>query len=369
MTTTRDYYETLGTTRAASDADIKRAYYRLARQFHPDVNDSPEATARFKEINEAYQVLSDPEKRALYDRYGHAGVEGQFATGSGDFPFGDIFETFFGSGFARTATRRGPQPGAHLKTTLTLEFEEAVFGIEKELEIPRLEVCPSCRGSGAEPGTTPVRCPHCRGSGEVRRASQSIFGQFVNVTACPRCSGEGQVVNTPCHECQGQKRVQLARKLSVKVPPGVDEGTQIRLAGEGEAGVSGGPPGHLYVVIAIKPHPLFRRDEHDLLLDLPLNVAQAALGDDVLVPTLEAPDKLHIPAGTQHGKTFRLKGKGVPYLRRTGRGDLLVTARIVVPTHLNEKQKALLRELARTLNTDPLAEDKGILDKVKDAFK
>lgn len=369
MTTTRDYYEILGVARNASDEELKRAYYRLARQFHPDVNKEEDAAAKFKEINEAYQVLSDADKRARYDRFGHAGVDGQFDSGLGDFPFGDIFESFFGGGFGmRGATRRGPQSGAHLKTTLALEFEEAVFGVEKELDIPRLEACPTCKGSGAEPGTTPVRCPQCRGTGEVRRASQSIFGQFVNVTACPRCNGEGEVVSTPCHECQGQKRVQVTRKIAVKVPPGVDDGTQIRLGGEGEAGVSGGPAGHLYVVVAVKPHKLFTRDNQDLLLDLPLNIVQATLGDEVEVPTLEGAEKLRVAAGTQHGKTFRIKGKGVPYLKRSGRGDLIVTAQITIPTKLNERQKTLLREFGRTLENGT-GNDKNLVDKFKDALK
>ncbi len=370
MTTTRDYYEILGVSRGATDEEIKRAYYRLARQYHPDVNKEDGAASKFKEINEAYQVLSDAEKRGMYDRFGHAGVDGQAQPGYGDFPFGDIFESFFGGGFGvRGAARRGPQPGAHLKTTLTLEFQEAVFGADKELEIPRLEVCPTCKGSGAEPGTSPIRCPQCRGTGEVRRASQSIFGQFINVTPCPRCEGEGEVVNTPCHECHGQKRVQITRKLSVKVPPGVDEGTQIRLAGEGESGVSGGPAGHLYVVISIKPHPLFKRDNQDLLLDLPLNIVQATLGDEVEVPTLDGDEKLRIPPGTQQGKTFRIKGRGVPYLKRNGRGDLIVTTRVVIPTHLNERQKSLLREFGRTLQENGTSSAKNIIDKFKDALQ
>ncbi len=369
MTTTRDYYEILGISRTASDEEIKRAYYRLARQYHPDVSKEDGATARFKEINEAYQILSDSEKRSLYDRYGHAGVSGQFEPNMGDFPFGDLFETLFGGGFGRAATRRGPQPGAHLKTTLTITFEEAVFGTEKELEIPRLETCPTCHGSGAEPGTTPVRCPQCRGTGEVRRTAQSIFGPVMNVTACPRCYGEGQIVNTPCHECHGQKRIQVTRKIQVKVPPGVDEGTQIRLAGEGESGSSGGPAGHLFVVIAVKPHPLFKREDQDLLLDLPLNIVQAALGDEIDVPTLDGPEKLHVPPGTQHGATFRIRNKGVPYLKRNGRGDLIITARVVVPSRLNEKQKGLLRDLGRTLPVGGTEADKNLFDKFKDALK
>lgn len=365
-TTVRDYYEILGVPRTASPEELKRAYYRLARQYHPDVNKDGDAAARFKEINEAYQVLSDPEKRALYDRFGHAGVNGQIDPGFGDFPLGDLFDSLFGTGFGvRTRARRGPQPGAHLKTTLTLQFEEAAFGTEKEIQVPRLETCPNCKGSGAEPGTTPVRCPQCRGTGEVRRATQSIFGQFINVTTCPRCEGEGEVVNTPCGECHGQKRVQVMRRIVVKVPAGVDEGTQIRLQGEGEAGLNGGPNGNLYVQIAIAPHSVFQRDGQDLLYELPINIVQAALGGEVQVPTLEGVETIKIPPGTQHGKTFRLKQKGIPHLKRSGRGDLIITVKVVVPTNLTERQKAILREFARTLDN---SDDKNLLDKVKDVL-
>lgn len=371
MTSTRDYYEILSVTRTASAEEIKRSFYKLARQYHPDVNKEHDAATRFKEINEAYQVLSDPEKRASYDRFGKAGVGGGFEGGGfSDVPLNDIFESIFGAGFGGHArTRRGPQPGAHLKTTLTLEFEEAVFGADKEISVPRLETCPTCKGNGAEPGTTPTRCPQCRGTGEVRRATQSIFGQFINVAPCPRCGGEGEIIATPCHECNGQKRVQVMRKLVVKVPAGVDEGTQIRLQAEGESGTSGGPSGHLYVQIAIKPHPLFERDNQDLLYTLPLNIAQAALGDEVTVPTLDGDEALKIPAGTQHGKAFRIKNKGVPNLKRSGRGDMIVTTRVDVPTHLSEKQKALLREFSRTMNNGQTpVEDKGLLDQLKDVI-
>ncbi len=369
MTATRDYYEILGVTRTASADEIKRSFYKLARQYHPDVNKEADAATRFKEVNEAYQVLSDPDKRAAYDRFGKAGVNGNFDGGFGDIPLNDIFESIFGAGFGgRTRTRRGPQPGAHLKTTLTLEFEEAVFGADKEISVPRLETCSSCKGSGAEPGTSPTRCPQCRGSGEVRRATQSIFGQFINVAPCPRCNGEGEVIATPCRECGGQKRVQVMRKLVVKVPAGVDEGTQIRLQAEGESGTNGGPAGHLYVQIAIKPHPQFQRDNQDLLYTLPLNIAQASLGDEVTVPTLDGDESLKIPAGTQHGKQFRIKNKGVPNLKRSGRGDLIVTTSVQVPTHLSEKQKALLREFARTMDGQAPNEDKGLLDQLKDVI-
>ena len=370
MPTKRDYYEVLGVPRNASDDEIKKAFRRLAKQFHPDANqDNPQAADKFKEIGEAYQVLSDPEKRQLYDRYGHNPPQGGFGDFTGFGGFADIFEEFFGMG-SRGGARHGPQPGAHLKYNLTIEFEQAVFGLEKELEIPRLETCASCHGSGAEPGTSPIRCPQCQGSGEVRRVQQSIFGSFVNVLPCSRCEGAGEIVSTPCATCKGEKRVQNVRKLHVTIPAGVDDGTQIRLAGEGEAGTRNGPSGNLYVVISVKKHPLFEREGDDLLLNLPINIAQATLGDQLHVPTLEGDIEFTIPAGTQHGKTFRIKEQGVPHLRRTGRGDLLVTTHVVVPQRLTEKQKELLREFAKTLDRQPLEpRDKGVFGKVKDAFK
>jgi len=243
-------------------------------------------------------------------------VQGRWGDFS-DFGFGgfsDIFEDLFGFG-PRTRSRRAPRRGADLRYDLSISFEEAIFGCEKALEISRYETCPRCRGSGAEPGTSPIRCPQCHGSGEVRRTQQSILGSFINVTTCPRCGGTGEIVTTPCNECHGQGRVRVTRTISVKVPAGVDNGTQIRLAGEGEPGVYGGPPGNLYVVLSVKPHRYFRRQDNNIILELAINVAQAALGDEVMVPTLEGKEKLVIPAGTQTGKVFRLRGKGVPYLR------------------------------------------------------
>ncbi len=374
MSTKRDYYDVLGVKRGASEEEIKKAYRGLARQYHPDVNKAADAEARFKEINEAYEVLSDREKRATYDRFGHVGTQGGFQPGAGFSGFGgieDIIEDFFGFGTrARTATRQAPQRGADLRYNLSLSFEEAAFGVEKELEIPRWESCPTCNGSGAAPGTTPIRCPQCNGSGEVRRVQQSIFGSFVNVSTCPRCEGEGEVVNSPCPECRGQKQVQRVRTVVVEIPAGVDEGTQIRLTGEGEPGVRGGPPGNLYVVLSIQPHRYFRRQGNDVLLGFPINIAQASLGDEVEVPTLDGSELLHIPAGTQTGETFRLRGKGIPYLRRNGRGDQLVTVFVKTPTNLTEEQKDLLKRLSRTLGKEPIAQgDKGFLDRLKEVFK
>jgi molecular chaperone DnaJ len=366
--TKRDYYEVLGVARGATDEEIKKAFRRLAFQFHPDRNKENGAEEKFKEINEAYEVLSDADKRATYDRFGHAGSP--FGAGfegfSGFGGFGDIFETFFGGG---ATTRRGPQRGADLRYDLTLEFEEAVFGCEKELSVPRTEVCGTCNGSRSAPGSQPARCTNCSGSGEVRRVQQSIFGQFVNVTSCDRCRGEGRVITDPCPQCRGNGVERKIRKIQVRIPAGVDEGTQIRLSGEGEAGARNGPAGNLYVSISVRPHERFRRHENDIICELPINFAQAALGDEIEVETLDGPVNLKIPAGTQSHKVFEIRNKGVPNLRGSGRGDFLVVARVVTPQKLNDGQKKLFRELAKTFGDTTLPEeDKGLFERLNEAF-
>lgn len=371
----RDYYEVLGVERNADDTTMKKAFRKLAQKYHPDVNPSPEAEAQFKEINEAYQVLSDPQKRAVYDRYGHAGMSGagggfnDFNQGFGD--LGSIFEELF-SGFAgapggrRGGNRRQPRRGADLRVDISLSFEDAAFGTERELEVPRMEECDRCHASGAEPGSTPERCATCGGSGEVQRRQQSpLFGTIVTASPCPRCNGEGEIINAPCAKCNGQKRVRVTRKLKVNVPAGVDDGTRIRLAGEGEAGALGGPAGNLYVVISVEPHSIFVRQEFDLHMELPINIAQAALGAVVTIPTLEGePDKLEIPSGTQTGKSFRKRNLGIPRLQRTGRGDLIVTVRVVTPTNLNGDQKELLRRLGESFGGEGTEQKKGFFDRI-----
>ncbi len=371
-TTKRDYYEVLGVPRNASSDEIKKAFRRLAREYHPDVNKSPDAENKFKEINEAYEVLSDDQRRAAYDRYGHAGAQGGFGTeGFGGFSdINDIFSEFFG-GFARAGTqaRRGPRRGADLRYDLKIDFLEAVFGTEKEIEVIRNDVCPRCNGSGAELGTSPTRCRTCNGTGEVRRVQQSILGSFVNVATCPTCNGTGEVITTPCRQCGGRKQVRVTRTLVVNIPPGVDTGTQIRLNGEGEPGVNGGPPGNLYVVINVAPHPFFRRKDEDIIVEVSINVAQAALGDEIEVPTVDGREKLVIPAGTQSGSVFRIKGKGVPHLRRNTRGDQIVLVTVQVPQSLTAEQKRLFLELSKTLGREVVPQqEKGFFDKLKDAF-
>ncbi len=377
MANKRDYYEVLGVARSASKDELKKAYRRLARQYHPDVNGEEGAAERFKEISEAYEVLSDDEKRAAYDRFGHAGVQGGagfsgFESGFGG--FADIFEEFFGGGLGGRQRRRGPRRGADLRYDLTISFTEAVFGVEKEIEITRPEICSVCNGSGAEPGTSPERCSTCNGSGEVRRVQQSILGSFVNVSTCPTCQGTGEVITQPCRGCNGRKQVQRARTIKVKIPPGVDNDTQIRLTGEGGPGTNGGPPGNLYVVISVQRHEFFQRRDADIFLDLQINVAQAALGDEVKVPTLDGEETLSIPAGTQSGAVFRLRGRGVPYLDRSGRGgymgrgDQHVIIQVAIPKKLTDEQRRLFKELARTLGKEVVPQERGFFEQLKETL-
>lgn len=376
----RDYYEVLGVPRTADKSEIKKAFRKLAREYHPDVSQHEDADSRFKEINEAYEVLSDDEKRARYDRFGHAGVQGNgfgSAGYTGGFSgFEDIFEEFFNGfgGSARTSSRRGPRAGADRKVTVTISFEESVFGIEKEIELDRLEVCEVCGGSGAEPGSSPTRCPTCQGTGEVRQVQQTFLGSMVRVTTCPECQGRGEVVSSPCHHCHGAGRERKKAILTVQIPPGVREGLQIQVRGEGDAGEANAPRGNLYVVIKVQEHEFFKRRNNDIILDINLNVAQAALGDVIRVPTVDGEVDLTVPAGTQTGKVFRLRGKGVPRLRtdgsNSGRGDQLVYVQVAVPTHLTEAQRQLFEELGETLGSDirPQENGRGFFDRVMDFF-
>jgi molecular chaperone DnaJ len=371
-TTKRDYYEILGVKRTCDENELRRAFRKLARDYHPDVSKAPDAEARFKEVNEAYEVLSDPEKRRVYDHYGHAGVNGQFGAGADAFAnfgnFSDIFEqfgSFFGG--AATGARRGPQRGADLRYDLAITFEEAAFGCERNLEIPRWETCTTCSGSGAEPNTETIRCPQCNGTGETRRVQQSVFGQFVNVTACSRCQGEGRIVSSPCRTCRGEGRARTVRNLKVKIPAGVDNGQQIRLSGEGESGPKGGPPGNLYVVLEVKPHRYFKRDGSDVYYELPLSFPQAALGDIVEVPTLEGTEKVQVQAGVQNGKQVRLRDKGIPHLRGMGRGDQYVVIKVKTPVELSARERELYEELAH-LAKDHGPSERGFFDRVKDTL-
>ncbi len=350
MPAKRDYYEVLGVSENATDEEIKRAFRKLAFEYHPDRNRDDGAEGKFKEVNEAYEVLADPDKRAAYDRFGHSGAGGVFGRGFEGFDFsgfGDIFDAFFGG--ATTATRQAPQQGADLQHKLTITFEEAAFGCEKEINISRIESCSLCQGVGSKPGSQPSRCPSCDGTGRVRRVQQSLFGRFTNVTTCSRCHGEGRVITEPCPQCRGTGKDKRKRDIIVKTPAGVDDGTQVRIIGEGNAGTRGGPSGDLYIMLSVQQHEFFERDGDNILYELPINFAQAALGIEVEVPTLDGNTKLKIPAGSQTGSVFRLKGRGVTHLRRNGRGDQLVELLIVTPDSLNKKQRQLFQELADSL--------------------
>jgi molecular chaperone DnaJ len=369
----RDYYEILGVSRSASSDDLKASFRKLARQYHPDVNKSPDAEDRFKEINEAYVILSDDDKRAAYDRFGHAGVQGAGSPNMNiDFnDFADIFGEFFNfGGFNRSSRRARSQPrrGADLQYRLDLTFEEAVFGVNKEIEISRDETCATCGGSGAEPGTTPIRCATCGGAGEVRQVRQTILGSMVQVATCPTCNGQGETISSPCRACQGRGIERKLRQRVVSVPAGVDTGTQIRLAGEGQPGQNGGPTGNLYIVIQVKPHAYFRRRDNDILMDLRINVAQATLGAEVEAPTVDGPTTVKIPAGTQPGKIITLHGKGVPHLRGSGRGDQKVVVNVEVPSRLTPEQRELFEKLAVSLGSEVKPQERGFLDWLKDAL-
>ena len=368
MAVKRDYYEVLGVGRQCSPEELKQAFRKIAMESHPDRHpDDPVAHERFKEASEAYAVLSDPERRRSYDLFGHSAVAGGPGIDFSDMPFADIFDTFFGGGFGARARRERSNRGDDLRYDLTITFEEAFTGVEKQLEVPRLATCDRCSGSGAEPGTGTETCPGCGGSGQVRRAAQSFFGQVVTTATCPTCRGAGRLLKNSCVECHGQGRVEKTKRLTVKIPAGVDTGSQIRISGEGEAGVRGSSPGDLYVVLRVKPHAQLARHEQDVVFELRVNMVQAALGDRIEIPTLEGVVEIAIPAGTQHGQSFRLKGRGMPDVRGGRRGDQYVVVQLVIPKDLNPEQKSLLRKVGG-LTGKPERVAKGFFDKLRDAI-
>ncbi|MBI4443438.1 MAG: molecular chaperone DnaJ [Acidobacteria bacterium] len=370
----RDYYEVLGVPRNASLEEIKKSYRRLAMQWHPDRNpdNNKESEEKFKEASEAYSVLSDPQKRAGYDRYGHAGIPASGGFGGFDptifSEFSDILGDFFGFGdlFGATGRRRPSRArhGADLRYDLTISFEEAAFGVKTRIKIPRTEACSVCGGNGAKPGTSPVACRHCGGSGAMRYQQG-----FLSVSrTCGSCSGTGSVVSDPCKSCRGQGRVRVEKTLQMNIPAGVDSESRLRIPGEGEAGVHGGPPGDLYVVLHVQEHSFFEREDHNLICTIPISVTQAALGAKVEVPTLEDMETLQIPEGTQTGARFRIRGKGIPHLNGHGRGDLYVYVRVVTPNNLTKEQRKLLEQLDALSRPDNRPEEKSFTEKVKDLF-
>jgi molecular chaperone DnaJ len=369
-----DYYEVLGVSRDATPDEIKRAYRRLARQYHPDANpDDPDAEARFKEVALAYETLSDPDRRARYDRFG-AETPGEPMFGAGG--LGDIFEAFFGGaspfgggGGGGGGRPAGPPPGADLEVALELSFEEAVFGAQREVTVRTAVPCEVCEATGAAPGTSPTRCPDCGGTGQVRRVRSSFLGQMVTAGPCPRCGAMGQVIASPCPECSGDGRVVGERSYLIDVPPGVNDADTLRLPGRGAVGPRGGRHGDLFVRLAVRPHPRFERAGFDLVSELRLGIAQAALGTHVRFETLDGTEDLVVPAGTQSGRVFRLRGRGVPHLQARGRGDLLVRAVVEVPTSLSGEEESALRRYADARGEDVAPADTGLLSRIRSAFK
>lgn len=387
MATTRDYYEILGLSKDASPEDIKKTYRKLALKYHPDRNKDAGAEEKFKEISEAYAVLSDDEKRAQYDRFGHAGINGQYSAedifrGADFGGFGDIFDMFFGGGGRRGPM--GPRRGSDLQYDLYITFEEAAFGVRKDIDVPRTERCSKCSGTGAKPGTSPKRCPTCGGTGQIRTTRSGLGMQFVSTSACNTCHGRGQVIESPCPVCSGTGRIRNTRKITVNVPAGADSGMSLRLSGEGDSGEPGAPSGDLYVVLHVMEHNYFKRVDYDVITELPISFAQAALGTDVMVDTLHGKVKMNIPAGTQTHSVFRLKDKGIQHLHGNRKGDQLVRVVIETPRKLTSEQKELLRQFEALISgkspdrnekgrneksTEKPRRSKGFFEKVKDAFE
>lgn len=376
MSEKRDYYEVLGVSKGASEEEIKKAYKKLARKYHPDMNPGDkEAEEKFKEVNEANEVLSDPEKKARYDQFGFAGVDPSYGAGAGgayggagfDFgDLGDIFGSFFGGGFGGgRANPNAPQRGESLRTSVTISFEEAAFGCEKEVSIDRVEQCGECHGSGCAKGTTAEVCPDCRGSGMVQQRRQTPLGFMSTSAPCGRCGGKGKIIHQPCKHCGGKGMVRKRKTLSVNIPAGIDNGQTISLRGQGNAGKNGGPAGDLLIVVAVRPHDIFRREGTSVLCEAPITFTQAVLGAELEIPTIDGKVKYSIPEGTQSGTTFRLKGKGIPGLNGRGRGDQYVTVYIETPRNLNREQKEALKKFSELLGEKNYEDSKSFFGKFK----
>ena len=374
MAEQRDLYEVLGLQKGASDDEIKKAYRKLAKKYHPDLNPGDkEAEKKMKEVNGAYEVLSDAEKKARYDQYGFAGIDPNYAGGAGgggfggfqDFDLGDIFGSMFGGGFGGQQTRQnGPRKGENLRITLQLTFEEAVFGCEKSVSVTRNESCKDCGGTGAKKGTSPETCPVCRGSGQVQSTQRTPFGVFSSSSPCQNCKGTGKIIKEPCPSCKGEGRVRKTRTIRVKIPAGIDDGQTISLRGEGNGGARGGPAGDLYVTVYVKEHKMFKRDGQDIILEMPISFAQAALGATLIVPTVDGKVQYDLPEGTQTGTVFRLRGSGVPSVNGRGRGDQYVKVNVEIPRNLNHEQKELLRKFDEATGDSCYSERGGFFKKM-----
>ena len=378
MADKRDYYEVLGVSKGASDDEIKKAYKKQARKYHPDLNpDNKQAEEKFKEVNEAYEVLSDSTKKARYDQYGHAGVDPNFGAGgfgggfAGSFDFGDlgdIFGSFFGGGFGgggRRGNPNAPQRGESIRLSLSITFEEAAFGCEKDVTVERMEPCGTCQGNGCAPGTTPEVCPDCRGTGQVQVRRQTPMGVFATTSPCGRCAGKGNIIHQPCADCKGTGSVRKRKTIKASIPAGIDNGQTISIRGQGHAGKNGGPAGDLLITITVKPHELFRREGTSILCDAPITFAQAVLGAELEIPTIDGKVKYDLPEGTQSGTTFRLKGKGIPSINGRGRGDQYVTVYIETPRNLNKEQKEALKKFAEAVGDTNYEERRKFFKKFK----
>lgn len=379
MADKKDFYEVLGVSKGASDEEIKKAYRKLAKQYHPDMNPGDKkAEAKFKEVGEAYEILSDPQKRARYDQFGHAGVDPSYGAGAGgfgggfeDIDLGDLFGSFFGGfgGSTRTRNPNGPIRGRDIGLTLSLSFEEAALGCHKDISVPHMETCETCAGSGAKKDTNPDVCPTCGGSGSIRATERTMLGTMQVQKTCPHCGGKGKIIKDPCPDCNGQGRVRKQRKLTVTVPAGINHGQTFTLRGQGDAGLNGGPAGDANITVSIRPDPVFERDGYDVWCDIPITFMQAALGDEITVPTLEGKVKYTVPEGTQPQTVFRLKGRGVPYINGRGKGDQFVRVTVEVPKSLNNKQKQALRDFEGTLSDRNYEKRKSFFDRIKESMR
>lgn len=374
----RDYYEVLGVSKGASEDEIKKAYRKQAKKYHPDLNPGDkDAEAKFKEVNEAYEVLSDSQKRAKYDQFGHAGVDpnfgggaGSYSGGFGDFDIGDIFEGFFGSGFggSRRSNPNAPRTGEDAYASVTISFLEACKGVEREISVSRMDQCNSCHGTGCANGSSPQTCPECGGRGSVKVQQRTPFGVMSTTRTCSHCGGKGTIINNPCSDCHGTGRKSVNKKIKINIPAGIDDGQTMLIRNGGNAGVNGGPSGDLNVAVTVRPDPLFQRKGFDILCEIPITYAQAVMGDEITVPTIDGKVKYRIGEGTQPGTVFRLKGKGVQRLHSKGRGDQLVTVTVEVPRNLSNAQKDALRNYEAQLNEKNYAKRKGFFDRLKDMF-